>query len=85
MTQDALGQRLELTAREIREIAKELRREHKPVGSTTGEPAGMYWITDLREARAVRDSLRSRAIDLLVTVAALEGSFPELQQPALPI
>ena len=66
---EALAIEYKTSERNIRHIVRELRREGYPIGSSV---KGFWWITDQAEHRQTMSNLKSRAFDMLKTVAIQE-------------
>lgn len=69
----AIAQQTEMNERVVREVVSHLVNRHgKMIGSSTGNPAGFYVITDREELERHLRSLRHRGILCLVRAAALQ-------------
>jgi hypothetical protein len=67
------------TEREVKDIARTLRREWVlPVGSNRRKPYGYYWISTAEEYLEWSRPYRAQALDELVTEHKLRQLFPEL-------
>lgn len=65
----------EISERRVQQVVKHLVEEHQaPIGTSTTEPHGYYWIATDAERRAVRDSLMRRALSTIRRARAYDRS-----------
>jgi hypothetical protein len=74
----AIANQVGFDERTVRDIAAHLVLNHgKVIGSSTGNPAGLYVITDPKELKTHIDSLKHRGIMCFARAAALNRSSIE--------
>jgi len=74
----ALAALLGISTRQLRELAREARREGHPV---CADAAGYYYAATDQEYQHLRASLRSRAFDMVMTCRMLDQKWPQHREP----
>ena len=70
-----LANATEISERRVQQVVKHLVEAHQlPIGTSTSEPHGYYWISTDEERRTVRDSLMRRALSTMRRARAYDRS-----------
>lgn len=75
-----LAAALGIPARRLQRIAQEATLAHELIGTSCGDPPGLFWIRSQAEAEAVATQLRSRALPMLERAYAIEAAYREAGQ-----
>ena len=75
ITQTTFASNLGIEPRQLRQEIQNLRREGYPIGSSTTNPAGYYWVSDLNELVETLDHLSNRAYEALKTAKYLRKHY----------
>lgn len=75
---DQVAQETGIDPRVVQKIVKHLIEAHgHPIGSSTGEPHGYYWIATADEQARAEQQLRNRIIRTAQRLAALKHNTPD--------
>lgn len=75
---DELSATLGVTTRFLRETVRELRRGGHPIGSSTRDRHGYFYIDSVKELDATIAQLNNRSKDMLMTANRLGRHYHEL-------